>query len=58
MEGCTKKCNSRLLYQCGFQDGYEDGLKTGLSQANELIGKLLKEQQAKMDNLLVYEGEE
>ena len=58
MEECIKKCSNNLFYQCGLKYGYEEGLKAGLSQANELVGKLLKEQQVKMDNLSVYEGEE
>lgn len=45
-------------YNNGFKDGYEEGLKAGLRHGNEVLEKLLKEHQYKMDKLLLYEGEE
>lgn len=51
---CSQICSGRMLYQCG----YEDGQKSGLQQGYDMIKKLLKEQQSKMDKLLVHEGEE
>ena len=46
-----------LGYNNGFKDGYEEGLKAGLKHGNEILEKLLKEHQSKMDKLLAYEGE-
>lgn len=48
-----KRCSGRMLYQCG----YRDGQKAGLQQGHDIIEKLLKEHQSKMDKLLTYEGE-
>jgi len=45
-------------YNNGFKDGYEEGLKEGLRRGNEVLEKLLKEHQYKMDKLLLLEGEE
>ena len=53
-EKCPKRCSGRMLYQCG----YKDGQKAGLQQGHDMIEKLLKEQQTKIDKLLAYEGEE
>lgn len=41
-----------------YQKGYENGQKAGLQQGHDMIEKLLKEQQVKMDKLLAHEGEE
>lgn len=40
-----------------YQKGYENGQKAGLQQGHDMIEKLLKEHQSKMDKLLAYEGE-
>lgn len=47
-----------LGYNNGFKDGYDEGMKAGLKRGNEVLEKLLKEHQYKMDKLLAHEGEE
>ena len=43
-------------YNNGFKDGYEEGLKVGLRRGNEVLEKLLKKHQHKMDKLLKEKG--
>lgn len=54
---CSRRSWFQIGYKNGFDDGYDEGMKAGLKQGNEILKKLLKEHQSKMDKLLVHEGE-